>query len=99
MKNNHEMKVPMGDGYILHGDNYCYWITLKRVAEESGVGREERVSGYSETLEDTFLSFARRNKDSDITSWTKWVESERKLKKEIKKMVGDLDEVLRTSRE
>ena len=89
------MKIKLDDTYTLNSDQYCYWITEKRIVEDDdakhkGEEYENRVSGYCATLEQVAESFANRKvRSSEAQRLTHLIKEIKSLKKVVKKWTTD----------
>lgn len=94
-KKSKNVYIQINDEYRLALDGYCMWIDRKRIAEESGAERAERVSGYHYTFTDLIKSLERRNvvKFDGIESLEQLAEKQEQMHEEIRELCRGLKDI------
>lgn len=86
-------EIPLGNGYYLINDPYCWWIEKEYISKKTGKPQRKNLTMYNISVENAFESLTDYHiKAFDTKSITRLIKEIKTLKKEIREMIGEYHE-------
>lgn len=87
-------EIPLGNGYFLINDPYCWWIEKEYISKKNGKPQRKNLTMYNISVENAFESLSDYHiKAFDTKSIKSLIKEIKSLKKEIKEMFENYERI------